>query len=141
MQIELSLRQLPEFRPTDACFANFWIDKTKMPDKRLVAVVTALMMSTGALSARAEATLEQLQTIDRLLSANDSRALWFYMQRHPELLAGDDELALELRKFCNDITLGRLSCHYVPSATRGWAAQSGGLGAMGNAPLSFAVPY
>ncbi|WP_068112982.1 hypothetical protein [Tropicimonas marinistellae] len=104
-----------------------------MPDKRLVAVVTALMMSTAAFGVRAQATLEQLETIDRLLSTNDTRALWFYMQQNPELLAGNDELSLELRKFCNDVTLGRLRCHYVPSSeTAGTGGGSTGSGTSRN---------
>ncbi|SFC23691.1 hypothetical protein [Tropicimonas isoalkanivorans] len=119
-----------------------------MPDKRLVAVVTALMMSALAPGADAEATLEQLETIDRLLSANDTRALWAYMQQYPELLSGEDELSLELRKFCNDVTLGRLSCHYVPGSSPAEAAgadaaaaQAGGVAASRAADVAGAVPY
>lgn len=112
-----------------------------MLDKRLVAVVTALMMSTVTLGAHAEATLEQLQVIDRLLSANDTRALWLYMQQHPELLVGDDELALELRKFCNDVTLGRLRCHYIPGSGENVAAQAGSLVATSSDRPAPDTPY
>ncbi|SNT12217.1 hypothetical protein [Tropicimonas sediminicola] len=97
-----------------------------MPEKKLVAVVTALMMSAAAFGARADVTFEQLETIDRLLTQNNTRALWAYLQEYPELLAGEDELSLELRKFCTDVTLGRLRCHYVPDGDSVQAARTAG---------------
>lgn len=84
-----------------------------MPDRRLVAIVTGLMLVMGSLGGRAaEPTLEQLRSIDTLLSRNDTTGLWAFLQQHPELLTGDDALAVELRRFCTDVTVGRLSCHY-----------------------------
>ncbi|MFD0981443.1 hypothetical protein [Tropicimonas aquimaris] len=89
-------------------------------------MVTALMMSAAAFGARGEVTLEQLQTIDSLLTTNNTRALWAYLQEYPELLAGEDELSLELRKFCTDVTLGRLRCHYIPETGGVQAARTAG---------------
>lgn len=89
-----------------------------MPNHRLTAVVTAFLLVFAAIGARAEATLEQLQEIDRLLSARDNRALWHFLQDNPGLMAGDDELAVELRNFCLSVTGGKLSCYSAPVATR-----------------------
>ena len=110
-----------------------------MPQKRLVAVVTALMLSAAALGARGAVTFEQLETIDRLLTSNDTRSLWAYLQEYPELLAGEDELSQELRKFCTDVTLGRLRCDYVPPDDSVQAARSEG-GTV-NLRLTGSIPY
>lgn len=87
-----------------------------MPDRRLMAIVTGLMLIVGGLGgARADQpTLDQLRTIDRLLTLNDTRALLDYLLDNPELLAGEDELAVELRRFATDIGGGRLRADYVP---------------------------
>lgn len=88
-----------------------------MPDRRLVAIVTALLFVMGGLGAQAaEATLEQLRAIDQMLTRKDTRALWSFLRDNPQLMSGDDELAQELRRFCTDVTLGRMSCDYVPAA-------------------------
>lgn len=110
-----------------------------MPNRRLVAIVTGLMLVFGGvLPGTAAPTLEQLQTIDGLLSRKDTRGLWAYLQQNPQLLTGDDELAMELRKFCTDVTLGRLSCHYVPSAS---ASELPGVTIVSRRALSFLGTY
>lgn len=89
-----------------------------MPDKRLVAIVTGLMLIVGGLSAGAqEPSLDQLRTIDALLSRNDSEGLLAFLLANPALLSGEDELAAELRKFVADASGGRLKVDYVSSST------------------------
>ncbi|TCP41822.1 hypothetical protein [Rhodovulum marinum] len=88
-----------------------------MPDRRLMAIVTGLMLIMGGLGGAraAEPTLEQLRTIDQLLTRNDTRALLSFLLDNPDLLSGDDELAVELRRFATEISGGRLRADYVPA--------------------------
>lgn len=91
-----------------------------MPDRRLVAIVTGLLLIVGGLSAGAqEPSLDQLRTIDVLLSRNDSQGLLTFLLENPALLSGEDELAAELRKFVTDASGGRLRVDYVSSGTPG----------------------
>jgi len=89
-----------------------------MPDRRLVAIVTGLMLIVGGLAARAaEPTLEQLRVIDTLLSRNDTQGLLDFLKGNPALLAGEDELSAELRNFAKVAAGGRLRMDYVPAPT------------------------
>lgn len=92
-----------------------------MPDRRLVAIVTGLMLIMGGLGGAraAEPTLDQLRIIDGLLTRNDTRALLSYLMQNPELLAGEDELAVELRRFAAEISGGRLRIDYAPAPQGG----------------------
>lgn len=85
-----------------------------MPDRRLVAIVTGMMLVMGSWAGRAEPTLDQMRSIDALLSRNDLTGLWAFLQQNQDLLVGDDELAVELRRFCDDVTVGGLNCNYQP---------------------------
>jgi hypothetical protein len=66
---------------------------------RLIAVVTALMLLSGAGAARAEYSLAQLQVIESLISSQNWQALYEFIQANPAILAGDDPLVRELRAF------------------------------------------
>jgi len=81
-----------------------------MPDPRLVAVITAMMLIAGGFggAARAEFSLAQLQELERLVLARDTGALWAYIQDHPEVLQGEDPLAQELRLFAEATARGQL---------------------------------
>lgn len=81
-----------------------------MPDPRLVAVITAMMLIGGGFgaAARAEFSLAQLQDLERLVLARDTGALWAYIQAHPEVLQGTDPLAHELRLFAEATARGQL---------------------------------
>jgi len=81
-----------------------------MPSPRLIAIVTALMFLTGGNAANAAYTLEQLRQIDDLISSKDCAALWNYLIDNPELLQGDDPLAVELRQFVIEVEKGLISC-------------------------------
>ncbi|TMV04212.1 hypothetical protein FGK63_18160 [Ruegeria sediminis] len=89
-----------------------------MPDKRLVAVVTALLLMMTSHGARADASLEQLLIIDQLLTKNDTKSLWTYIHENPELLRGDDELARELRNFYDTAAVGRLRFDFESQVSR-----------------------
>ncbi|SIO57163.1 hypothetical protein SAMN05444722_3692 [Rhodovulum sp. ES.010] len=93
-----------------------------MPDRRLVAIVTGLMLVMGGLGAGAEPTLQQLRTIDSLLTRNDTAGLLDYLLENPQVMAGDDELGRELRQFVSDASNGRLRVDYVSPTAPGQAA-------------------
>lgn len=86
-----------------------------MTNSRLMGIVTALVFLATTHGARAEITLEQLLVIDQLLSANDTQALRSYLERNPELLAGEDELSVELRNFYDAASAGSLNFGYTAS--------------------------
>jgi len=75
-----------------------------------MAVVTAFMLVAGAQSGQAGYTLAQLQDIERLILSRDCGALWTYLSDNPDLLEGDDPLAVELRKFTLGIENGLIAC-------------------------------
>lgn len=81
-----------------------------MPDPRLVAVITAMMLIAGGFggAARADFSLEQLQDLERLVLARDTGALWAYIQANSGVLQGDDPLARELRLFAEATARGQL---------------------------------
>jgi len=70
-----------------------------MPNPKLLAIVTAFMLVAGAPGAYATYTLSQLQIIEQFILDKDSAALRAFIGEHPELLEGDDQLAVELRIF------------------------------------------
>ncbi|TCO70826.1 hypothetical protein [Rhodovulum euryhalinum] len=85
-----------------------------MPDRRLIAIVTGLMLIVGSLAARAaEPTLDQLRVIDALLTRNDTRGLLAFLEQNPDLLLGEDELSAELRRFATTVSGGRLRVDFV----------------------------
>ncbi|MEZ5887036.1 MAG: hypothetical protein R3D56_09170 [Paracoccaceae bacterium] len=81
-----------------------------MPDPRLLAIVTALVLMGGTLPGKAEFSLDQLKTIEQLVLSHDSLALGSYLAANPRLTQGDDPLARELRTFQNCLSSGRLDC-------------------------------
>ena len=74
-----------------------------MPMSRLTAVITALMLSGWSHEACAKYNLRQLQVIEQLILDKDCGALLRYLAENPELMAGEDELARELRSFVDNV--------------------------------------
>jgi hypothetical protein len=81
-----------------------------MPGPKLMAIITALLMITGASGANAEYSLAQLQELERLILAKNCSSLWAYLQQHPDILAGNDPLAKELQVFVQSTQRGLLNC-------------------------------
>jgi len=81
-----------------------------MPGPKLTAIITALIMITGASGANAEYSLAQLQELERLVLGKKYKSLWAYLQLHPEILAGNDPLAKELQVFVQSTQRGLLNC-------------------------------
>ncbi|WP_171102345.1 hypothetical protein [Ruegeria sp. HKCCD7255] len=83
-----------------------------MTDRRLSGIVTALLLLSAASGVRAEITIDQLLIIDQYLSSNDTQSLYAYLQRNPQIMAGNDELSIELRNFYQAASAGSLDFDY-----------------------------
>lgn len=81
-----------------------------MPEPRLMAVITALVMLAGTSAVRAEYDVEQLRQIEDMILRKDCGALWQYLVENPAITAGDDALARELRVFVSATERGQLNC-------------------------------
>lgn len=88
-----------------------------MPDIRLLALITALMLVAGNSPARADYTISQLEEIERLILRKDCGALWLYLQANPGIMTGGDALSVELRAFADATALGRIDCFNAPTAS------------------------
>ncbi len=75
-----------------------------MSKTRLAAVVSAVMLAAVLGSpVRAQATLEQLNEMADILSANDVSALEAFIEDNPELLEGEEPIAVLLRRFVEEL--------------------------------------
>lgn len=81
-----------------------------MPNTRLLAVVTAFLITGGGSGAIAAVTMSQLLEVERLIVSKDCGALLFYLSENGGLLEGDDPLAQELRSFSQGVEGGVIDC-------------------------------
>lgn len=77
-----------------------------MANQRLLAVVTALLLTAGAQDARAAYTLDQLEQIEQFILGEQWSELGAFINENRELLDGDDVLAQSLRAFVDDAADG-----------------------------------
>lgn len=70
-----------------------------MANKRLLAIVTALMLATGTHGAFATYTHSQLEQIEQFLRNGNFELLKEYLDNNPELLDGSDALTVQLQDF------------------------------------------
>ncbi len=89
-----------------------------MPSPRLMAILTAAILAGSANSGQAGYSVRQLREIDRLITAQDCGGLWNYLYAHPEIMDGDDPLAVELRNYLKGINNGLIKCLSVNPAPR-----------------------
>ncbi len=87
-----------------------------MPDPRLVAIVTALILAWGGSAARAEYGLEELLQIENYILQKDCAGLWQYLLANPAIMEGEDALARELRVFVDATQRGQIECFSARSA-------------------------
>ncbi len=81
-----------------------------MPNPRLMAVVTVLLMVTGPQAGQARYSLAQLQVIEQFILARDCAGLEAFLRQNIEILEGDDPLAVELRNFLAGVSSGLIQC-------------------------------
>ncbi|MCB2117210.1 MAG: hypothetical protein KDE00_13160 [Rhodobacteraceae bacterium] len=84
-----------------------------MPEPKLMAIVTALMLMAGTVPARAAYNIEQLQQIEQYIVGKDCGGLWTYLNANPTIMAGDDALARELKIFVSATERGQVACFGV----------------------------
>lgn len=89
-----------------------------MSNPKLLAIVTAFMLVAGAPGAYATYTLTQLEIIEQFILENDCAALRAFIEENPELLEGDDQLAVELRIFVEGINDGFWVNLCIPPTTQ-----------------------
>jgi hypothetical protein len=83
-----------------------------MPDKRLLAIVTVMMMvGTQGQAQQQPFSIAELRKIEALISGRDCGALYDYVASNPRLTFGRDPLAVELRSFQQEVETGRLECY------------------------------
>lgn len=88
-----------------------------MPNPKLLGIVTALLIISRVTGANAAFTQAQLVDVGRLIESRDCGALLSYLVENPELLVGDDSLAISLRKFTQDVDGGLIPCLSVTPGT------------------------
>jgi hypothetical protein len=72
-------------------------------NQKLGTVIAAMILGVQlGRAVAAEPTYEQLAGIETMLASNDVDALRSYLRLHPELLEGDTQLALLLRRFLEE---------------------------------------
>lgn len=86
-----------------------------MPEPRLLAIITALLLIAGA-PARADYDIAQLQQIESYILQKDCAALWQYLVANPGIMAGNDALARELQIFVAATERGQLDCFAARTA-------------------------
>lgn len=77
-----------------------------MRRSRLMAILTAALLLGGAPSVHAAYTLAQLQVIDSLIAQGNLSGLRRFLLQNPEILEGNDPLAVELREFIQEQQAG-----------------------------------
>ena len=85
-----------------------------MPNPRLTAIITALMLSGATMPLYADYTLDQLRQIEHLVIMKDTAGLGRLLATDPRLAQGEDPLARELRGFLSCYERGRLNCFASP---------------------------
>lgn len=80
-----------------------------MANNRLLAVVTMMILAGSFNSAHADPTLEDLQTIDKLIQDGNWDDLYSFVNSNPRLTDGQTALATELQSFKADVEQGQLS--------------------------------
>ena len=95
-----------------------------MPNPRLTAVITALIMMGSGHGVNAAYNLTQLQIIEGYILAKNCGGLLGYLNQNPTIMAGNDPLAQELRSFANGVEGGIIEClsQTVPSTEPGLLA-------------------
>lgn len=75
-----------------------------MTRRRLAALIGGLLLGAqlGTLQVAATPTLDQLATMSEILAANDVAGLRAFVEVNPDLLAGEDTIALLLRRFMEE---------------------------------------
>ena len=88
-----------------------------MASKRMIVIVTALILSAGVVPSQAAYTLSQLEQIEQFILNGQWALLKAYLDANPDLLDGSDALAVELRDFVRTVAATGTIPTILPPAT------------------------
>ena len=80
-----------------------------MANRRILAIVTALVLMGTSASSQQAASIAELRQIELLVSNQRWVELYNLVLRTPRLVQGTDPLANELRNFMRQVSLGRVA--------------------------------
>ena len=95
-----------------------------MPNQKLIAILTMLVMTGSGSAVRSELSFGDLQAVEGLIQGGDCSALWEHLRVNPHLRRGDDPIAAELQDFFNSTRQGDLDCFSGRGALFAPATQS-----------------
>lgn len=81
-----------------------------MSERRLLAVITAMLLVGSPAQSQQAASLEDLYELEELIVGKDCLALFSFVLARPYLLEGEDVLATELGLFVDDVQQGNVNC-------------------------------
>ncbi len=95
--------------------------------------MTALMLAgrLGSTFTLAQPSSEELSVISEYLEANDVQGLRTYLKRHPELLEGNSNLAVLLRRYFIESAAPKDFFKYTPDQSDSVTGQQPSLGSGG----------
>lgn len=89
-----------------------------MPYKKLLTVVTMMLMIGSKAGAQQSFNISDLRKIESLIGQKDCGALYEFLTTKPGLVSGTDPLARELQGFVRNVESGNLDCFAAPVVER-----------------------
>jgi hypothetical protein len=80
-----------------------------MANRKILAIITALVMLGGPASSQQAASISELRQIEQLVAKQRWAELYNLIMAKPALTQGNDPLSLELRDFVRQVSLGRVA--------------------------------
>lgn len=94
-----------------------------MPYKKLLAVITMMMLTGTKAGAQDYVSVDDLKQIEILIGQKDCGALYSFLSANPHMTSGQDALARELQVFVRDVRSGGLDCFSAPVSAQQNASQ------------------
>lgn len=85
-----------------------------MAERRLIAIITAMLLVSDSANAQEGTTIDQLRLIEDLVINRSWRPLYEYLSENPQIVAGSSPLARELCGFVTDVERGDLDVFVSP---------------------------
>ncbi|MDD9921783.1 MAG: hypothetical protein OXQ92_05815 [Boseongicola sp.] len=85
-----------------------------MAERRLIAIITAMLLVPNSATAQESATIDQLRQIEEMVTNRAWRQLYDYLSANPRIVSGNGPLATELCGFVTDVERGNLDVFVSP---------------------------
>ncbi len=89
--------------------AGYFLTGVSVANEKLLAIVTILSLIGSTGLAQEDVTIDDLRTIDALITGKEWNALYTFVNSKPQLTTGNDPLAVELRSFVDETKRGLLN--------------------------------